>query len=219
MRILILGAGFGGLELAARLSEALGTDAEVTLIDKSDGFVFGFSKLDVMFGRISAEEAVHRYGDLDHLGVRFVHAEITAIDPVARRVTTEAASYEADVMVVALGADLHPEATPGLVEDGYEFYTVRRRVRGARCACRIQWWEGDRRRHVDAVQVPAGAERNGTARPRSTGRTWAAGIVGDIAGDADGCTHPAVPGRLGGTARRIPRAGNRLAAEPADRPA
>jgi sulfide:quinone oxidoreductase len=27
-------------------------------------------------------------------------------------------------MVVALGADLHPEATPGLVEGGHEFYTV-----------------------------------------------------------------------------------------------
>jgi sulfide:quinone oxidoreductase len=124
VRVLILGAGFGGLELAATLSETLGADADITLIDKSDGFVFGFSKLDVMFGRIPAETAVHRYGDLGHLGIRFVQAEITAIDPDARRVTTGAGSFDADVMVVALGADLHPEATPGLAEDGHEFYTV-----------------------------------------------------------------------------------------------
>ena len=50
-RIVVLGAGFGGLELSTMLSEALGGDVDVTLIDKSDAFVFGFSKLDVMFGR------------------------------------------------------------------------------------------------------------------------------------------------------------------------
>jgi sulfide:quinone oxidoreductase len=40
-RILVLGAGFGGLELATELSEALGESAEVTVIDRSDAFVFG----------------------------------------------------------------------------------------------------------------------------------------------------------------------------------
>jgi sulfide:quinone oxidoreductase len=50
MRILVLGAGFGGLELTTRLSDELGDDADNVLIDKADGFVFGFSKLDVMFG-------------------------------------------------------------------------------------------------------------------------------------------------------------------------
>ena len=49
-RILVLGAGFGGLELCTLLSEALGDSIEVTLIDKNDHFVFGFSKLDIMFG-------------------------------------------------------------------------------------------------------------------------------------------------------------------------
>ena len=46
-KILILGAGFGGLELSTLLSESLGEEVEVTLIDKSDHFMFGFSKLDV----------------------------------------------------------------------------------------------------------------------------------------------------------------------------
>ena len=43
MRVLVLGAGFGGLELTASLSEALGDDVEVTLVDKGEGFIFGFS--------------------------------------------------------------------------------------------------------------------------------------------------------------------------------
>ena len=123
MRVLVLGAGFGGLELTTRLSEELGEGVEVVLIDQADGFVFGFSKLDVMFGRTVAEAVRHPYRDLVKPGVRFVQAAIRAIDPAARSVETDAGRLEGDVMVVALGADLDPGATPGLVEAGYEFYT------------------------------------------------------------------------------------------------
>jgi sulfide:quinone oxidoreductase len=124
VRILVLGAGFGGLELTASLSERFGDDVEITLVDKRDTFVFGFSKLDVMFGRSPAEAVVHPYADVVKPGVRFVQAAITAIDPVAKRVETDAGTFATDVLVVALGADLHPEATPGLVEGGNEFYTI-----------------------------------------------------------------------------------------------
>lgn len=124
MRVLVLGAGFGGLELTARLSEQLGGAVEIVLIDQSDAFVFGFSKLDVMFGRALPAEVRHPYADLVKPGVQFVHATVQAIDPVAKGVRTDAGSFAADVMVVALGADLDPAATPGLLEGGHEFYTV-----------------------------------------------------------------------------------------------
>ena len=74
MRIVILGAGFGGLELSTRLSEEFGDDVDVVLIDKGEGFVFGFSKLDVMFGFTNAEHVLHRYEDVVKPGVRFVRA-------------------------------------------------------------------------------------------------------------------------------------------------
>ena len=124
MRVLVLGAGFGGLELTTRLSEELGEDADVTLIDKGEGFIFGFSKLDVMFGRTPPESVLHAYRDVVKPGVRFVQATIRSIDPRQRRVDTDAGAFEGDVLVVALGADLDPAATPGLLEAGHEFYTV-----------------------------------------------------------------------------------------------
>ena len=62
LRVLVLGAGFGGLELSTTLSETLGDDVEVTLIDKGDAFVFGYSKLDVMFGRTTSTRFVCRTG-------------------------------------------------------------------------------------------------------------------------------------------------------------
>jgi sulfide:quinone oxidoreductase len=124
MRILVLGAGFGGLELSTRLSEALGAESEVVLIDRADGFVFGFSKLDVMFGRTPAEAVQHSYRDVVKPGVEFVRSVIRGIDPDRLRVATDAGTFEGDVIVVALGADLDPAATPGLLDVGHEFYTV-----------------------------------------------------------------------------------------------
>jgi len=41
-RIVILGAGFGGLELATMLSETHGDALDVTVIDRSDHFMFGY---------------------------------------------------------------------------------------------------------------------------------------------------------------------------------
>ena len=124
MRVVVLGAGFGGLELASTLARRLGDRVQTVLVDRAEGFVFGFSKLDVMFGRTDVARVTHRYADLAHPGVRLLRTEVRAIDPVRRRVSTDAGDLEADLLVVALGADLDPAATPGLVEGGQEFYTM-----------------------------------------------------------------------------------------------
>ena len=123
-RVLVLGAGFGGLELSTLLSEALGEAADVTLIEKGDAFVFGFCKIDLMFGRATPESVRLPYRNFVKPGVRFVRETITAIDPTARRVTTTGGTYEGDFLVVALGADYDLAATPGLAEGGNEFYSV-----------------------------------------------------------------------------------------------
>jgi sulfide:quinone oxidoreductase len=122
--VLVLGAGFGGLELSSRLATALGDQVDITLIDRSDSFVFGFSKLDMMFGSTSLDDVRLSYADIALPHVRFRQETITAIDPGNRRVTTDLDSYEADVMVIALGAGYDVAATPGLAEAGNEFYSV-----------------------------------------------------------------------------------------------
>jgi len=121
--VVILGAGFGGLELTSRLAEDLPGEIEVTLIDKSDWFVFGYQKLDVMFGKKTFDAVKNPYADINKPGVTFKKATIQSIDPNAKRVVTEEGTYDADILVVALGADLRPEQTPGLLEAGYEYYS------------------------------------------------------------------------------------------------
>jgi sulfide:quinone oxidoreductase len=123
-RVLVLGAGFGGLELSTLLSDAFGDDLELTLIDQNDSFVFGYSKLDVMFGRSMLNAVRLPYSSVQKPGVIFLQEEIKTIDPVNRCVITDRGTHSAEVMVVALGANYDPAATPGLVEGGYEFYSV-----------------------------------------------------------------------------------------------
>jgi len=123
MRVVVLGAGFGGLELAARLSDDFGDDLDCVLIDKADAFVFGYSKLDLLYGKTSAEAIRIPYSGLEKRGVRFRQETIESIDPEARRVVTDLETYDADALVVALGADYDTAATPGLVEGGNEFYS------------------------------------------------------------------------------------------------
>lgn len=122
--VVILGAGFGGLELATRLSETLSDAVDVTLIDRNDAFYFGFSKLEVMLGRETPDEVRLPYADIAKDGVTFRQETVVGIDPAARRVQTDAATYDADVLVVAMGADYDMAATPGFLEGGHEYYTL-----------------------------------------------------------------------------------------------
>jgi sulfide:quinone oxidoreductase len=123
-RVVILGAGFAGLELAARLSGSLADTVEVTLLDRNDSFYFGFAKLDVLLGRRDADDVRLHYRDIRKQAVEFRQESVTAIDPESRRVTTDKGSYEADILVVALGAEYDFAATPGFAEGGFEYYSL-----------------------------------------------------------------------------------------------
>jgi sulfide:quinone oxidoreductase len=122
--VLILGAGFAGLELATVLSGEVPDEVDVTIVDSSDAFVFGFSKLDLMFGRKDLDGVRVPYSNLDKPSVRFAQETVLTIDPESRRVTTDQTTHEPDILVIALGAGLDPAATPGMVEEGSEFYSV-----------------------------------------------------------------------------------------------
>lgn len=121
-QVLVLGAGFAGLEVSRRLSDAGGF--EVTLIDRSGSFLFGFSKLEVLLGRQTRSRVSLKYRDISMPGVSFRQESVLSIDPGTRHVVTDGGTYDPDVLVVALGADYDHAATPGFAQDGYEFYSV-----------------------------------------------------------------------------------------------
>jgi sulfide:quinone oxidoreductase len=101
--VLILGGGFGGLAAARELRTAH-PELEVTLVAAADEFYMGFAKLWDLARTRPLADGTRSLTALDARGVRFVHAEITAIDPARCAVETTAGALEADALLVALGA-------------------------------------------------------------------------------------------------------------------
>lgn len=77
-----------------------------------------------MFGKPTLEAVRVPCRDPGTPHVRFRKETITAIDSETRRVVTDRDAFEADVQVIALGADYDLAATQGLAEAGHEFYSV-----------------------------------------------------------------------------------------------
>ena len=216
-RIVVLGAGFGGLELSTQLSEALGDSIEVTLIDKNDAFVFGYSKLDVMFGHQSPEAVRLPYSAYARPGVAAVaaHASSPSIPRVAASPPTTASSMPI-YLVVALGADYDFAATPGL-PDTTKFYSVAGAERLRDILPDLHAWPGHHRRLRRALQMPAGAERvrpDAARLPRHARRPRK---LRDHAGAAAEQPRAALARNLARAARGLRRAQHRLPARPARR--
>jgi sulfide:quinone oxidoreductase len=115
--VLILGGGFGGLA-AARELRAADADLDVTLVSRDDHFYMGFAKLWDLAGTRPLAEGTRSLADLEAVGVRFVQADITGIDPAGCSVETTSGTIAADAMLVALGAGPLPAHRSLLDHDG-----------------------------------------------------------------------------------------------------
>ncbi len=112
---LVLGAGFGGLTAATELAARLPDGHSVTLVDRRESFLMGLSKLWMLDGRRRAGEGERRLSDVAaRHRVHVVRGEVEAIDPAGRTATIAGRAIAWDHLVIALGADLAPDAVPGL---------------------------------------------------------------------------------------------------------
>ena len=119
-KIVILGAGFGGLTSASELNPSVSEDKlSVALIDSNSHFSMGFNMQWVLAGRRSAEEGQRPYSNIKARNVRFIHDEIIKIDTEGKRIHTKSHRIEYDQLIIALGAELAPELVPGLSNAGY----------------------------------------------------------------------------------------------------
>ena len=121
-RVLILGGGFGGIATARRLKQKLADEVEVILVDKRDHFMVGFRKSWALVGESTLEEGQRPLDSLTSFGVRVMRDPVTRIDPKARAATMGDQRIDADALVVALGAELIPNAVPGFQEHALNVY-------------------------------------------------------------------------------------------------
>ncbi len=113
-RILILGAGFGGLASANLLRIGLTPEYQITVVDKNQYFMMGLANLWILNGTRRLEDSRIALNRLENKGISFVNDEITSIDLSRNNVTTRANhKLNYDYLIIALGAELAPERING----------------------------------------------------------------------------------------------------------
>src|SRR5262245_52219193 len=117
-KLLILGAGTGGTMVVNRLSRLLdGQEWKITSVDQDETHYYQPGFLFLPFGIYTKKDVIKRKRDFMPNGVELILSPIDVIEPDHNRVQLangQAHSY--DFLVIATGADIHPEQTPGLAE-------------------------------------------------------------------------------------------------------
>jgi sulfide:quinone oxidoreductase len=122
-RILILGAGFGGLAAANLLRQNLSTEHRIIVLDRKNWFMMGLVKLWILEGSRKLEESKTPLAGLCAKGIEVLNDEVTKIDTAASTVDArDHGRIEYDYLIVALGAELVPDKVPGFVANGYNLY-------------------------------------------------------------------------------------------------
>jgi sulfide:quinone oxidoreductase len=122
-RVLVLGAGFGGIATAVALRSELGDGDEVALIDRRDEFVMGLRKTWHVLGISPLAYGERSLSLLRRRGIDFRRSEIEAIDVEGPRARVDGEWLEADAMVLGLGARHAVDAVPGLAQHGLDAWT------------------------------------------------------------------------------------------------
>jgi sulfide:quinone oxidoreductase len=130
-RIVIVGGGTGGTVLANRLADKLADeidagDAEVVLVNETEDHVYKPVFLYVAFGKREAADARRPLRDLLDPRVTLRTDRVTDIDTEGKTVSLrdDGGDLSYDHLVVATGARVTPDETPGLVEAGHQFYNA-----------------------------------------------------------------------------------------------
>ena len=123
-RVLILGAGFGGLAAAAALRSRLPEQDEVVLVDRKASYVMGLRKWWALVGRGTLEEGRRDRTALAGRGIRFHQGTVEAIDPAKRSAMVDGNQIEADAIIIALGAQHDVDTVPGLRQHAYNPYEI-----------------------------------------------------------------------------------------------
>lgn len=124
-RVVVLGGGAGGTLVANLLARKLKKrPVEITLIDKKGIHAYQPGYLYVAFGWEKPQRLNKQVTNLLSPRVNLVVDEATFIDTGSRRVSTaRGTEYPYDVLVIATGSRVDPDAIPGLREASHHFYT------------------------------------------------------------------------------------------------
>jgi sulfide:quinone oxidoreductase len=155
-RILILGAGTAGTMAANKLRPRLDDSWEITIVDQDEHHYYQPGFLFIPFGIYNASDVVKPKIDFIPPGINHVVGEIDLIEGEKNNVKlADGTNLEYDYLLIATGAHVRPDETPGLMSDEYgktvhDFYTLE----GAKnLAEALRFWEGGRL-VINIIEMP-----------------------------------------------------------------
>lgn len=122
--LVVLGGGTGGLVAAHRLRRRLDPTDRVVVIDRTPTFQFAPSFLWVMTGARRAAQISADRRRLRRAGIEILLADALEIDPARHRITTAETEVRFDRLILALGAELAPDALDGFSAAAHNLYTL-----------------------------------------------------------------------------------------------
>lgn len=130
-KIIILGAGTAGTIMANKLRKELDREEwSITIIDQAKTHYYQPGFLFIPFGIYDEQDVTKPKSDFIPAGVKLCYQEIQRVDPENHRVVlTNGKSLDYDFLIIATGARLCPEETPGMKDklwykEIFDFYTV-----------------------------------------------------------------------------------------------
>ena len=125
-KVLVLGAGYAGLQTVTKLQKSLSSDeAEITLINKNDYHYESTWLHEASAGTISYEDLLYPVESvLKKDKVNFVKAEVTKIDRDAKKVETDNGIFDFDILVVGLGFVSETFGIKGMKEHAFQIENV-----------------------------------------------------------------------------------------------
>ncbi len=147
-KIVILGAGTAGTMVANRLVRLLDMDQwQITLVDKDPVHYYQPGFLFIPFGIYSKKDAIKPKQQFIPSGARLIQSTIEMIETSNNRVRLgDGTVLDYDYLIIATGADIHPEETPGLLEHewGRSIHTFYSLEGSLALAEKLRTWPGGR---------------------------------------------------------------------------
>jgi NADH dehydrogenase FAD-containing subunit len=123
-RIVILGAGFAGLETAFLLRMRMRGAADLTVVSEREAFTFRPNTIYVPFGADPTDLVVDLTKPFGRRHITFVGDRVTGVEADAHEVALAGGGKLGyDKLVIATGADMRPDEIPGLAEHAATIWT------------------------------------------------------------------------------------------------
>ncbi len=123
--VVIVGGGFAGVACAVKLAKR--GDVDVTLIDRNPYHQFQPLLYQVATYQLAKADIAYPLAEVSqhHGGLPIVEADVVAVDPIAKTVTTaDGRTFVGDFLVIAAGSQAFFFKTPGASEHSIPLYSL-----------------------------------------------------------------------------------------------